>query len=36
MLDTGIIGDNEVQLDVLSIAGTQIPGVGSLMQLKFA
>jgi hypothetical protein len=30
MLDTGIIGGNEVQLDVLYIAGAQIPGVGSL------
>jgi hypothetical protein len=36
MLDTGITGDNEVQLDVLSIVGAQIPGVGSLLQLNFA
>lgn len=36
MLDTGIIGGNEAQLDVLYIAGTKISGVGSLLQLNFA
>jgi hypothetical protein len=36
MLDTGIIGGNEVQMDVLYIAGAQISGVRSLLQLNFA
>jgi len=36
MLDTGITGGNEVQLDAFYIAGAQIPGVGSLLLLNFA
>ena len=36
MLDTGIIGGNKVQLDVLYIGGVQIPGARSLLQLNFA
>ena len=36
MLDTGITGGNEVQLDVLHIAGAQTPSVWSLLQLNFA